>query len=288
VKTFVTPAGKHWKKGQNMTTATDALQRLDDAVIATDRGPERSYVGASNIGHECFAYLQMALRGIPGKTPPPNALRIFRLGHVLEEEIVNDLKAAGYAVREIDPETGEQWEWLAFGGHLRAHADGILRDKKGPAILLEIKTMNDKKWNLFKARGIKNSHPMYYSQMQIMMALGSIEEAMMVSYNKNTSTYHVEMVPYQADVGRMLLEKARMIIKNGYKTRVVDWPDSFSCKYCDRFDACWITDSEIPKNCKTCNHSTPHKNQQWWCNKNQKLATKICDHYSRFTVLGRK
>lgn len=266
--------------------ASEVLQRLDDAIIATDRGPERSYVGASSIGHACMAYLQMSLRGIPGETPPANALRIFELGHVLEEQIVKDLKSAGYTVLEVDPETDEQWEWTAFGGHLRAHADGIIRDGKEYPVLLEIKTMNDKKWTTFKSRGIKHSHEIYYSQMQLMMLLGEMRLGMMIAYNKNSSNYHVEMVEYNKEYAEMLIQKASMIIKQGFKNRIAEWAEDPNCRYCNRFNVCWNVSTAIPQTCKTCNHSKPVADQKWKCTKHNRIADEICDDYERFTAHG--
>ena len=145
----------------------DIIRQIDAASVE-DR-EFRPYLGASLIGNNCEAFLQMQLKGYPSKDFAPHTLRIFALGHVLEDMVVADLRKAGFKVMEKDDLTGRQFEWKECGGHVKAHADGLIDIDTGSLSLLEIKSMNDKKWGEFKKEGVRISHPNYYAQCQMMM-----------------------------------------------------------------------------------------------------------------------
>ena len=68
----------------------DIIAKIDAASVE-DR-EFRPYLGASLIGNNCEAFLQMQLKGYPSKDFAPHTLRIFALGHVLEDMVVADLK----------------------------------------------------------------------------------------------------------------------------------------------------------------------------------------------------
>ena len=102
----------------------DIIAKIDAASVE-DR-EFRPYLGASLIGNNCEAFLQMQLKGYPSKDFAPHTLRIFALGHVLEDMVVADLKKAGFKVMEKDDLTGKQFEWKECGGHVKANADGLI------------------------------------------------------------------------------------------------------------------------------------------------------------------
>ena len=141
----------------------DLIKAIDVGTENESETERRCYIGASNVGHPCRAFLQFSLRGYPQKKIPPAVKRIFELGHIVEEIVVRDLKKSGAMVYEVDPRTKDQFEYTALGGHLRGHADGIIAfDKENPTPeILEIKSMNDKKWMMFRDKGIHKSHPIY-------------------------------------------------------------------------------------------------------------------------------
>ena len=100
------------------------INAIDLATSKTYKNERRCYIGASNVGNPCHAFLQYSLRGYSQIGPPPAVIRIFNLGHHLEEIVVEDLKAAGISVSEINPKTGKQWTFTALGGHVRGHSGG--------------------------------------------------------------------------------------------------------------------------------------------------------------------
>ena len=110
----------------------------------------REYIGASIIGNDCEALIAFSLRGFPNDPIPYRLQRIFRDGHRIENDVIFDIKKAKVRVMEVDPFTGKQWAFQGFGGHAVGHADGMIEDAEGQSMLLEIKSMNDKKWTEFQ------------------------------------------------------------------------------------------------------------------------------------------
>lgn len=255
-------------------------KQIDQGTLANADRERRAYIGASAIGHECLAYLQFSLRGYPKTLPTAPVLRIFELGHLIERIVVADLKEAGLHVMAVDPETMEQWEYTAFGGHLRGHADGILIEEDSTPTILEIKSMNDGKWRAFKERGIRSSHPQYMAQMQLLMGLAGVRYAYMVAYNKNNSLYHTERVTFDPDEYKTLLYRIQKVIRGGSVQRISNNLLTFDCRYCDFKPLCWKTNephATIPVECKTCAHAKPIGKRKWFCKAHGSRATGPCE-----------
>lgn len=257
------------------------IDAIDMGTVKTYKNERRCYIGASNVGNPCHAFLQYSLRGYPQNLPPPAVMRIFALGHYLEEVVVEDLKMAGVYVQEVNPKTGKQWTYTALGGHLRGHADGVINNGESMQIL-EIKSMNEKKWRTFKNLGIEKSHPIYYDQMQLLMGLSGFTSAWMVAYNKNTSVYHAQNVPFDAPRFKDLMRKSLSVVRGSSTTRISDTPDCFECKYCNYKPHCW-PDGEQPLplsvECRTCRHAKPTAKRKWYCTLHKSRATDPCSHW---------
>src|SRR5690606_18130753 len=97
-------------------------REIDSAYLRAAPRESRRYIGASCIGDPCDARLAFELRGFPTDDPPaPAQLRIFKLGHTIEELVIEDLLLAGFDV------VGQQDEGVDFGGHFLCHVDVRLR-----------------------------------------------------------------------------------------------------------------------------------------------------------------
>jgi hypothetical protein len=259
---------------------------IDEATIKRlgDRTP-RQYIGASGIGSECHAYQALCLRGFPNNDLTGRQLRIFQQGHLLEMEVVFDMKAAGLDVDEVDPSTGEQWEFTALGQHVVAHLDGIARID-GVAHLLEVKTMNRSRWMTFKKKGVKVSDPKYYDQCQLAMLLANLAHTMFVAVNKDNSEYHVEIL--EIDDNRIVALSLRVDGSVGMKAkRISKYPNAFVCSMCFKSDACWRgRRQDEPTNCAQCAHATPviagPDKKAWHCNKHDSKADSICPEFKWF------
>jgi len=226
----------------------------------------RSYIGASGIGHSCEAMIGFSLRGFPNTPIDGQLRRIFRDGHRIENIVVADLKKANINVLEKDPMNNRQWAYHSYGGHAVGHADGIIEAPDGSSWLLEIKSMNDAKFKDFKKNGVKSSHRNYYSQMQFMMGMAKFEKGVLVSYNKNNSEYHSEIVEYDEFYYQSLRQKVENVLADRAQ-QVSDDPSDWRCRGCFKREVCWEK-KELEQKFqvrKTCKNYQPNLDGTWTC-----------------------
>lgn len=253
---------------------------------------ERAYVGASSAGNTCDAFLGFSLRGFPGDQIDQRKERIFRLGHMIETEVLKLLSAALHraglgTVLSKDSLTGRQFAMSEAGGHVAAHMDGQIALADDTVIGLEIKSMNEKSFNSFQRDGVKVSHPLYYTQMQMMMAMGGLRRFLIVAYNKNTSALWVEIVewdPVEWDFHHLRIEG----LLNGEPVyRIAKDPEDWRCRGCFKLASCWH-DAPAPKACRTCAKARPdmaaHAAKRWICglDDQSKEAAHVCDQWVRW------
>lgn len=275
---------------ERWTTKSRSDVTPDDLREAIGRGHQkkrrkddpREYIGASGIGSPCDAYLEFCLRGFPDNELDGKLLRIFELGHKIEDIVVADLKLAGLWVAEKNPDTNYQWAYSELGGHVKAHADGLctLGAEHDQIMLLEIKSMNKASWNKFEKHGVKSSHPKYYDQMQLLMAMAKVERCLFVAYNKDDSNYHHEIVESDPIQQGFLIQRIERVISEGGE-KISDNPDDWRCASCFKSEVCW-QGKEPTKKCPTCKHSRPREDGQWDCSLTGGLAVKPCESYEVF------
>lgn len=259
------------------------MGKVADAIDKALRGRKlpapRRYIGASNVGHPCEAYLAFSLRGYPEVLPDPQLQRIFALGHKVEDLVVKDMREAGIKVWDRDPLTGRQFAYHEFGSHVRANADGQVEDE-GELRLLEIKSANDASFKKFKENGVRFSHPRYYAQMQLEMGLSGIQSCMFVMMNKNNSQYEDEVVTFDAFYYASLVEKIERILRNEAK-KVADDPSDWRCRGCFKRGVCW-EGQEVPVACATCANALADDGGGWYCTLFGKVTETPCENYMRY------
>jgi hypothetical protein len=108
-----------------ITALVDAgMQRLRSTEV------QREYLGASRLGTSCERALQYEFAKAPvdhGRETDGRLLRIFERGHVMEDCMVEWLRAAGFDLRTRKP-SGDQFGFSAVGGRLQGHIDGVIVD----------------------------------------------------------------------------------------------------------------------------------------------------------------
>lgn len=279
------PQAKSKQEVADMVVASIDVATLRDFL----KNPERTrrYIGASGIAEKCEAAMQLSLRGFPGDAPSPQLIRIFGEGHRIEAHVVAALRAAGHEVRDVDPTTGEQWEYTSHGGHHVCHLDGFIKLAGGDKrMVLEIKSMNRKMFDKFKKVGVKRSHPEYYAQIQDQMDLvrtdaGETLDAFFVAYCKDNSQYHAEIVPIDmaASVATGVILSKQM---SGRAKRSGSHKNEYDCTQCFKRTSCWEPDlSKDGANCWHCEHATPMTKggdgKPWQCLVNGKTGVvNIC------------
>ncbi len=243
-----------------------------------DAEPERGYLGASIVGHECDRFLWYTFRNCVQRDFSGRLYRLFETGDLAEARFVAELRGIGCEVHEVDPATGKQFEVLALGGHFSGHMDGCaVGIPEAPATwhVLEFKTHNAKSFAKLKKEGVRASKPMHYAQMMVYMGHTGMSRALYLAANKDTDELYAERIRYDAAEFRRLMDRAERIIRAQQPPeRITGRRDDFRCRFCDAKDLCWGTgEVAVPlpgKTCRTCCHATPEIDQdgaeaRWSC-----------------------
>jgi hypothetical protein len=249
--------------------------------------PQRPYLGASIIGKACARALWYDLRWGSNKAFNGRMLRLFESGHLQEPRVVADLRGIGCTVWDVNPRTGEQWNFTdpSCGGHFGGNCDGIVTGvpeaPKAPH-LLEVKTHGAKSFALLVRDGVAMAKPQHYAQMQIYMHWtvqmwgdAGCQRALYVAVNKDTDEIHTERIKYSQADAVALVEKAKSIIFSAEPpSRMSNDPTWYECKWCDHHAICH-GQAVPPPHCRSCAHATPEpKDGEWSCGKHR-LTIKV-------------
>jgi hypothetical protein len=232
---------------------------LVDAALEAERAatPPRGYLGGSRLGHACERALQFEFTATPkddGADFAGQTLRIFAIGHALEDLAIRWLRAAGLDLytRKAD---GGQFGFAVAGGRVRGHVDGIIA--AAPAALglrlpalWECKTMNAKNWRETVAKGVTIAKPVYAAQIALYQAYMeasvpgiSTAPALFTAINKDTAELHHELVPFDADLAQRMSDRAVRLLRatdaGELLPRVAATRDFLDCRFCPWAERCW-------------------------------------------------
>ena len=242
-------------------TALHVNAAIDAALVAANQAaPPRSYLGGSRLGHACERALQFEFVKAPkdeGADFDGRLLRIFGIGHALEDVAVAWLRGAGFDLytRRGGGEHGEQFGFSVAGGRIRGHVDGVFAG--GPTIpgmafpaLWECKTMNAKAWRETSSKGVAAAKPIYAAQIAVYQAYMDASvpgvadnPALFTAINKDTAELHHELVPFNADLAQRMSDRAVRILAatdaGELLPRVAAQADHFECRFCPWAKRCW-------------------------------------------------
>lgn len=227
----------------------------------------RPHLGASLIGKDCERALWFDFRWTTRRQHPGRLLRLFETGQLEEARLVRNLRSTGATVLEVDPETGRQIRVEAHGGHFGGSLDGIalgLLEAPKTWHVLEFKTHSAKSFKELVAKGVRESKPQHFAQMQIYLHLTGLTRAMYLAVCKDTDELHVERIEHDPRVAQGLLDKAQRVIQASLPPdRISNDPAWYLCRWCEHAQVCHgQTAAEI--NCRTCLHSAPVEGG-WHC-----------------------
>jgi hypothetical protein len=237
--------------GESVHPTAARINTLLDAALTAERQavPPRDYLGASRIGEPCSRRLVYEFTGTPpdeGRDFDGRTLRIFEAGHVFEALSIRWLRAAGFNLRTRKGDGG-QFGFAVAGGKFRGHIDGVIVD--GPDIgiswpaLWEHKALNTKSWNDLMKRGLHESKPLYYAQVQIYMAYLEVPVTLFTALNKDTEELFHEVVPFDPATAQGLSDKAVEIIRavraQELLPRIAAEPSFYLCQFCPFVRRCW-------------------------------------------------
>lgn len=285
------------------------LQRLGDMVLKdidenaqrTMDGGHRTHLGGSLIGDTCRRKLWYSFRWCAREKFTGRILRLFDRGHREELRNTQWLRESGFTVWDVDTNQPQkpdgsypQFQISDCGGHFGGSLDGIVQypERYGqlPYMLLEYKTngtgagFND----LFKD-GMPRHKPVHWAQTCTYGYKMGLEYVLYVNTNKNDDSMFVRPYKLDHDVGRHMVAKAeQIIIAREEPSRLSDNPTNFNCKTCVFHKICHS--SELPEvNCRSCKHSVPVDNKEWFCevhnaNIPKEIIPEACGSYESITV----
>ena len=246
----------------------NTLSALIDKAHESKPDLPRPHMGASMIGHPCRRKLWLSFRWAVVEKFPGRILRLFRRGHHEEEWIVADLRAAGVEILEKDPDTGRQW--LIKDGHFGGSLDGValsgIPEAPNKPHVFEAKTHSLKSFKDMVKKGVKESKPIHWAQVQIYMAGLDIDRALYFAVCKDTDEIYTERVELKKTEAKELNEKAQSIIASDRMPEPLSAdPSWFECKFCSSHDLCFGSKTTKEVNCRTCAHSTAKRDGTWHC-----------------------
>ena len=225
--------------------------RIDAALVAENATrPQRDYLGGSRLGDICSRRLQYEYLKAP-RDPDGGfsgkSLRIFALGHVLEDLAIEWLRRAGFDLRTRNRH-GEQFGFTAAGGRVQGHADGVIvagpEGFAAPA-LWECKSANAKNWREIAKHGVAKAKPVYAAQIALYQAYLGLTEtpALFTAINKDSCEIWHELVPFDAALAQSSSDKAVAILRacdaGELLPRHTSDPEHFECRFCAWKARCW-------------------------------------------------
>lgn len=224
---------------------------------------DRPYLGMSGFSSDCDRSLWYGWRKAHAPEPlDGRRIRLFETGHLEEDRLVDNLRAAGVLVEPTDPATGRQFAVWNLGGHLRGHLDGrVLRVPEAPKTwhVLECKTHNDKSFKELVKSGVTASKPGHFRQMQFYMHHTGLTRALYVAVNKNDDQLYTERLRYDPLAAHQLLVRAERILRADEPPARLHQdpsaPSAYACGWCPARGLChdgWFA----RVHCRTCLHAT--------------------------------
>ena len=238
--------------------------------------PPRSHLGASMIGRPCEREAWYAFHWALYPEFEGRILRLFDRGQREEPVFIRDLRQAGITVHAVDPETGKQFQFSDFGGHVGGSMDGAalgLPEAPKTWHVLEFKTHSIKSFDATVRDGVQKAHPEHYAQMQMYMGWSGMDRALYLAVNKDNDELYSERVEFAPAVFEKLRGKAqRIVFCTVPMPRISESAAFFRCKTCHFHSICH--GGGFPRaNCRTCAYAIPTEGGTWHCSRHEKVRS---------------
>lgn len=243
------------------------VEAIDQAYQDTQE-PPRGHLGASMLGHPCDRWLWLSFRWAVVEKFSGRILRLFRRGQDEEARIVGDLCRIGVQFRDTK---GEQVR-VDFGSHVSGSVDAIIESGLPGAPkakhVVEMKTHSLKSFNDLCSKGVQQSKPMHWAQMQVYMHGLGIHRALYYAICKDDDRIYTERLHYDNQAAEKLVDKGRRIAQADRMPEPLSSdPTWWECKFCAAHEFCHKTKKTREVNCRTCAHSTASVSGHWGCAK---------------------
>ena len=273
------------------------MELFNDIYSNVDRvenaGKPRAHLGASEIGGTDTRSTWFKYRWCLTREFERRVLRLYRLGNILEDEIISILRKIPNVIVYNEAE-GEQFGFSELGGHFSGSLDGVIsglpESPKTPH-LLECKSASKKQFDALKKLGDYSKwKSTYAAQIQIYMGAMALKRALVAVYCKDDSRLYFERIKVQPMVFPSMIARAESLI-----TAIEPPTSSFpnECYYEARFmsedDQAVYWGKALPakKHCRNCKHSEAFfetNDASWKCNLQNSLMDRArqlegCDHH---------
>lgn len=236
--------------------------------FADDR---RGYMGASTVGNGCNRYLWQTFRWIKQENFDGRMMRLFNTGHREEAMFILYLRAIGFTVEEIDPNTEKQYRIYGAEGHYGGSCDGLglfpNRYGLGDTIklLFEFKTSAEKAFKEVENTGFRDAKPVHWSQVcQYGYGFGA-DYVVYGMKNKNTDKIEWNIEEIDKDFGKQEIEKASALVQlQTAPPRIADNSMIPPCKFC-LFRGNCFNNEKAERNCRSCLKAATVANGEWHC-----------------------
>jgi len=243
-----------------------SIQALVDKHHESQAEPPRGHMGCSQLGHACDRWLWLSFRWAVQPKFPGRILRLFRRGQMEEATIVSDLRAIGLDVRG----SGKQQTRVDFGCHVSGSIDAIIESGVPEAPkkrhIAEFKTHSAKSFADLEKKGVADSKPEHWVQMQLYMHGTKIDRALYLAVCKDDDRIYTERINYDQEAAEKAIERGhRLALDDHMPPPISTDPSWYQCKFCDAHEFCHESKTTKHVNCRTCAHSTATKASEWHC-----------------------
>ncbi len=247
-----------------------SIQALVDKHHESQAEPPRGHMGCSQLGHPCDRWLWLSFRWAVQPKFPGRILRLFRRGQMEEATIVSDLRAIGLDVRGA----GKQQARVDFGCHVSGSIDAIVESGVPEAPkkrhIAEFKTHSKKSFDDLEKKGVADSKPEHWVQMQLYMHGTEIDRALYLAVCKDDDRIYTERVRYDKEVAEKFIARGRRLaLEDRMPPPISTDPSWYQCKFCDAHEFCHETKTTKHVNCRTCAHSTAKEDSTWRCERHE-------------------
>jgi hypothetical protein len=245
-----------------------SIQALIDKHHESLAEPPRPHMGCSQLGHPCDRWLWLSFRWAVQPKFPGRILRLFRRGQNEEATIVSDLRAIGLDVRG----SGRQQTRVDFGAHVSGSIDAIIESGVPEAPkkrhIAEFKTHSAKSFADLEKKGVADSKPEHWVQMQLYMHGTKIDRALYLAVCKDDDRIYTERINYDQAAAEKAIERGRRLALSDRMPEPISTdPSWYQCKFCDAYKFCHETKTTEHVNCRTCALATAMPDSTWHCAK---------------------
>ncbi|TXN33922.1 oxidoreductase [Methylobacterium sp. WL19] len=258
-----------------------AVSLIDAAYVSAARNGDGAGIAMSAVSNECLRSLFYQFRWVADPEQSEGRKeRIFKTGNLYETRLLDDLRAIGCDIQEIDETTGSQMKVELAGGHLRGKVDGRLTGfHTAPELerVVEAKSMNERSFKaLVKAGNVREGKAEHYAQIQMYLHGTGIRHGIYIAACKNDDAIYVEEVPYDAAYCLAIEARIQRVIDaQSPPARLYDDPNAkvaFTCNFCRAKSQCH-EGAFARVNCRTCLFSEAHDGPRWVCTRDNRTLS---------------